>query len=63
MPTKATATVKFYTVDDVAEFLKVDKRTVHRWTHSGLLVAHRIGGVLRISEDDFRAFLALHRRA
>jgi hypothetical protein len=25
------------------------------------LVAHRINGLVRVSEEDFRAFLALHR--
>jgi hypothetical protein len=28
---------------------------------AGDLVVHRVGGVVRVSEGDLRAFLALHR--
>jgi excisionase family DNA binding protein len=40
---------------------KVSTRTVRRWIQEGLLVAHRINGLVRISEADFQAFLATHR--
>ena len=36
-------------------------RTVRRWIEKELLIAHRIAGVVRIAEGDFRAFLAAHR--
>jgi excisionase family DNA binding protein len=45
----------------VAEALDVSPRTVRRWIANGDLIAHRINGVVRIAEDDLRAFLALHR--
>jgi excisionase family DNA binding protein len=53
--------IEFFTIGEVAERLKVDKRTVRRRIKSGDLVAHRFGGVVRIAERDLRAFLALHR--
>jgi excisionase family DNA binding protein len=53
--------IRFFTIGEVAERLRVATRTVRRWIEAGDLVAHRIGGVLRIAESDLRAFLALHR--
>jgi excisionase family DNA binding protein len=53
--------IRFFTIDEVAERLCVATRTVRRWIKAGDLVAHRIGGVLRIAESDLRAFLAVHR--
>lgn len=41
----------------VAEFLGVSERTVRRLIAGGELKAHRIGGSLRISEADLRAYL------
>jgi excisionase family DNA binding protein len=53
--------VNFFTIAEVAERVRVSTRTVRRWIEDGHLVAHRIGGVVRIAESDLRAFLALHR--
>jgi excisionase family DNA binding protein len=53
--------LKFYTIEQIANFIEVSTRTVRRWIQEGLLVAHRINGLVRISEADFRAFLAAHR--
>jgi excisionase family DNA binding protein len=53
--------IKFFTIAEVAERLRVSTRTVRRWIKAGDLVAHRFGGVVRIAETDLRAFLALHR--
>ncbi len=54
---------KFLTVQQVADTADVSTRTVRRWIASKLLIAHRVGGVLRISDVDFRAFLATHRES
>jgi excisionase family DNA binding protein len=53
--------MKFYTIDQIANLVEVSTRTVRRWIQDGLLVAHRINGLARISEADFQAFLATHR--
>jgi excisionase family DNA binding protein len=55
--------MKFHTVEQVAEALNVSPRTVRRWIDNEMLVAHRIGGVVRIAEADLKAFLARHRDA
>lgn len=53
--------MRFFTVAEVAERLRVATRTVRRWIKSGDLVAHRRGRVVRIAESDLKAFLARHR--
>jgi excisionase family DNA binding protein len=53
--------LKFFTISEVAERLRVSTRTVRRWIVAGDLVVLRIGSVLRVSERDFRAFLGLNR--
>ena len=52
---------KFYTIQQIADFVEVSTRTVRRWIEEGLLIAHRMNGLVRISEADFQAFLAAHR--
>ena len=52
---------RFYSISEVAEMVGVVTRTVRRWIEDRLLVAHRIGRVLRIAETDLQTFLAAHR--
>jgi excisionase family DNA binding protein len=52
---------KLLTIEEIAECVGVCSRTVRRWIENELLVAHRFNGLVRISEADFRAFLAAHR--
>ena len=54
---------KFYTIEQIAECLEVSTRTVRRWIKQGLLVAHRVNGLLRVSAEDFQKFLNDHRDA
>ena len=56
----------YYTLPEVAERLKVSRRTVYRWVQSGELPAHKLGpdrpGVeWRIGEDDLEEFLEARR--
>jgi excisionase family DNA binding protein len=57
------AMTKFLTIREVAQLMAVNPRTVRRWIKSGLLVAHRARGVVRIARADFDAFLCQHRDA
>lgn len=52
---------KFFTINEIAEWVGVSDRTVRRWIDKELLVAHRFNGLVRISDADFRGFLAAHR--
>jgi excisionase family DNA binding protein len=53
--------MQFHTIAEVAAFVGVSARSVRRWIKGGDLIAHRFGGAVRIAENDFRAFLAMHR--
>jgi excisionase family DNA binding protein len=53
--------MQFLTIAELAERLNVCERTVRRWTKSGALPIHRIGNIVRVSDADFAAFLALRR--
>lgn len=55
--------LRFLTVDDIAERLNVSTKTVRRRIKAGALPVHRIGRLVRVSEADFAAFLALQRDA
>lgn len=53
--------IRFHTVAEVADQLKVSQKQVRRWILSGDLVAHRLGRQLRIADSDLRAFLGERR--
>jgi excisionase family DNA binding protein len=61
MASRLDRSLSFYTLKQVAERLQVNQRTVRRWIDQRLLKVHKIGGILRVSDEDLRAFLALHR--
>jgi excisionase family DNA binding protein len=45
------------TVEEVARRLAVATRTVRRLIDRGELIAHRMGRVVRVSEDDLEQFI------
>ena len=53
---------KFYTVNEVAELLKIQPLTVYRLIRDRKLKSYKVGRVIRISEADFKAFLAASRQ-
>jgi excisionase family DNA binding protein len=53
--------LSFFTIAEVSDRLQVSTRTVRRWIAAGELKAHKLGGVVRISDEDLRAFLAVRR--
>jgi excisionase family DNA binding protein len=58
---QAKSPTKFFTIAQIAEVLGISERTVRRWVAGKLLIAHRINGLVRISEADFQDFLIGHR--
>jgi excisionase family DNA binding protein len=52
---------KAYRIKTIAEALDVSPRTIRRWIATRKLIAHQIDGVVRITEADFRTFLAVYR--
>ena len=47
----------YFTVEEVAERLKVSHMTVYRWIKAGNLGAYKLGGEFRITEEDVERFL------
>lgn len=52
----------FYSTDELADMLKVSKRTLFRYIHSGELHAIKIGKVWRIPHDSLESFLQSKRK-
>ncbi len=50
-----------WTVEQVAQRCSVSTRTTRRWIEAGVLRGHRLGHLVRVSEEDLAAFLAAHR--
>lgn len=62
MTNKSSTTLRFFTVDEVAAAMAVSPKTVRRWIEQGDLHAHRVGRLVRISDDDIRTFSAARRK-
>jgi excisionase family DNA binding protein len=52
---------RYLTLPEVAEQLKVSRRTVYRWVKAGDLSAYKFANEYRITESDLKAFLEAHR--
>ena len=53
-----------WTLEEVADYLRVSTATVRRWTNRGELPCYRIGGnqERRFSKEQVMAFLASHEQ-
>ena len=56
MPTEIEG-IKFYTVPEVADALKVTPQTIRTWIKQGKLKSQRIGKPIFITEKNIREFL------
>ena len=52
------ADIKVFTLDEVADILKVTKRTLYNYVKAGKLPAVKIGKYWRVSEESLRAFIS-----
>jgi excisionase family DNA binding protein len=52
---------QLYTPQEVADYLKVDVRTVYRWLREGEMNAIRFQREYRVAESDLRDFLKRRR--
>ena len=53
---------QYYTIEEVAEMLKVAYLTVYRWIQSGKLVAYKAGKQYRIKKADLDSFITSYKR-
>ena len=51
---------KLYDVNDLAELLKVSRRTIFTWKKQGLLPHSQVGGKIWVTEKQLKTFLELH---
>lgn len=51
------AEIKVYTLDEIAEIMKVTRRTVYSYVKSGKLHAVKFGKYWKVTEENFREFL------
>lgn len=56
-------TLEFLTLQEVADLLRVDARTVHRWIAAGRLVSYLPGKERLIKRADLDAFIESTREA
>ena len=49
------------TLEEVAERLKLSLGKIRKDKDSGLLKHYKFGGAIRVSEEQFTTYLALHR--
>lgn len=52
------ADIKVYTLDEVADILKVTKRTLYNYVKEGKLTAVKMGKYWRVSEENLQAFIS-----
>jgi len=52
---------KYYSIEEVAETLKVAYLTVYRWIQSGKLTAYKAGKQYRIEKTDLGKFIERHK--
>jgi excisionase family DNA binding protein len=52
---------RFFTIQEVAEFLGLSSRSVRRLIAEHQLPVHRFGRAVRVSENDLRLFIATRR--
>lgn len=48
---------KLLTVNEVAEWLRVDPDTIRRWLRSGALTGVKVGGLWRVEHDEVLTLL------
>ena len=53
---------KLYTIDEIAQTLKVTRRTVYNYIQNGNLKAIKIGKYWRVKHEDLELFLATGTR-
>jgi len=53
---------QYYTIEEVAEMLKVVYLTVYRWIQDGKLKAYKAGKQYRINKTDLDRFITSYER-
>ena len=54
---ETTMEERYYTLQEIADRLRVNYRTVYRWVHDGTLPAYQVGQHWRVGERDLARFM------
>jgi excisionase family DNA binding protein len=49
-------------IDELADYLRLQKQTIYNWLHQGKIAGIKVGGVWRFSRKDVDAWLRTRRR-
>lgn len=52
------ADIRVYTLDEVADIMKITKRTLYNYIKAGTLHAVKMGKYWRVSEESLQAFIS-----
>ena len=50
-------------IDELADYLKLQKQTIYNWLHQGKISGIKVGGVWRFDRREVDAWLRTKRRA
>jgi len=50
-------------IDELADYLKLQKQTIYNWLHQGKISGIKVGGVWRFDRREIDAWLKSRRRA
>jgi excisionase family DNA binding protein len=53
--------IKFYTIPETAEALRVTPQTIRKWIKQGKIKSQRIGRPILITENNLKEFLKVSR--
>jgi putative molybdopterin biosynthesis protein len=54
---------EFYTVDELAQRLRVSRETIVNWLKKGVIASYKVGRQWRVSHTDFEQYMKSQRRA
>ena len=53
---------KYYSIQEIADLLKVDYMTIYRWIRARKLEAYQVQKQYRIKESDFKKFMEASKK-
>jgi excisionase family DNA binding protein len=62
MNNSSPAVPRLYSIKELGALWSYSTKQIHRWVDDGLLPAHRLGGQIRISEQDAANFVRMRRK-
>lgn len=55
-------TEKLINIDELADYLRIQKQTIYNWLNQGKITGIKVGGVWRFDQKDIDAWIKSRRR-